>query len=210
VWWFGKLAAARTGVILSLAFLLVFLILPNEWRAGGSIDKRFATAGLILLALSLQAQAPRRLAIGLCCVVGMAWSVRAGEIMLHWSRLSLEEERMESMFQTIERGSLIIPIMHYSNQREQAKYERAHEHFVSLAIVERHSVPATFVAVEGAQPVVFRHPERFRMNPPHLESYDYAWACGLHNEDRAALEAIATPVASGDWCSVWKIDKHRQ
>lgn len=205
--YYGRLRIAREGVLVAVLFLLCFLILPDEWRGGGSVDKRFAPPALILLGLSIAVSLPRRLAAGLMILLIVAWLARTFEIIDQWRQSSLEEEAMEPMFQPIEAGSRIIPLMHYSADRERAKRQRIHEHFVSLAILKRHSIPATFVAVADVQPVWFRHPEQFIVNPLNLASYDYVWTCGLDDGGRRALEVLATAVTSTGWCSVWKINR---
>jgi hypothetical protein len=210
-WEFSRACLLAGGML-----LVTFLVLPRQLTASGgaSADVRFFPVALLLLAASVSWRLPRRLAAPLYVAALVALAGRVVEIGWSWARISgTVQEGLAVVAQVPPEARFATIVMSQPDRRI-----RTMRHIGAYAVAQQHAIPASFYAVQGAQPIFYRRPQDWEMNgnpdrlapdylQRHLPKFDNVLGCHLDEAHRSWLSAHHHRVVTRGAFTLWEVAK---
>jgi len=209
----GKVRFDSLLLWLGMAFLAAVFICPTELGGNSGADHRFPPPAIVFLLLSSMATAPRKMARVVFSLALGAMLLRTGEIGWHLNGASSKAEIMVAALRKAAPDSRIYDMFIRPQDVEADKRLRGNLHVSSYSVILTGSVPSSFIALRGQQPLYFRNAAECqwefipRLLDWNLATHDYVWACNLDASRRAYLSERASLVSSADICGLWKLRK---
>jgi hypothetical protein len=191
--------------VAGLVLLALFFITPGEILTAAHVDERFVVPAFLLLALSIEPRWGRwqkaAFALALAAMV-----VRTGVVAANWLSISRRSEQVLAMGEALPMGSNIYALQ--PEVKVTPKMDRGFFHVIQFWTLSRNAEISSLFARPGQQPLEFRHSPC--EGPGWAECfahYDFVWTDNPPQSVRETLLGIATPAATWENITIWRVNR---
>jgi hypothetical protein len=190
--------------IVGLILFGLFLVTPSSVYAVYSADARYVVPGFLLLTLSIEPCQGRRLKIAMVVAL-VAMTLHIVSIAADWRTIDRRSRQVLAMGEVLPAGARVYVFEPSSNF--SAKRDRGFKHTIQYWALSHNADISTFFTVSGAQPLLRRQPICDNAEwKKCIASYDYLWTSDPPPPLREALTAVATPAATWEKITLWRIN----
>ncbi|MGD0577490.1 MAG: hypothetical protein ABSC08_01050 [Bryobacteraceae bacterium] len=207
---------AAVGIIL----LFIAVICPEQVTAHGgwALDRRFVLPGFTLLSLSLCARGSGPWLRTIFAITFLAAAVKTSVQGYDLYCAAQDTQGKLALLGKCAPNSRIYALYELRGlDRTSTQYfiHRANVHANDYMILLNHSIPSSFYAERGVQPIFYRNPAQWDRNtygnnpsktidpttlPERLPLYDYSWTCRLAPQLEARFDAFGTVIGEVHGC----------
>jgi hypothetical protein len=209
---FGRsLRTPRAGgaALAAGAFLVVYVLMPWQWRATGGVDSRLLPA-LLVCTLAWLGTLPARWSGVAAALLVASIALRSAGVWHAWQPLDDRLREAARSFEQLEPQARVLPAILTPGVTK----EEPEEHFICLAVIDRHAYVPVLFAVPDQQPLRLTGTTRrvgsfgngvFAIaNESDAAGYDYLWVFNPHGAE-LRLPPGWERTFSGERVSVWRI-----
>ncbi len=200
-------AVRRPILIVGLAFLLLYFVLPDSAFTGTSADARFLLPAFVLLALSIAPRWGRAQTIALGVLLAVQF-IRQAVVLGDWEKISATTEQVIALGDHLPENARIYAVRPVDQNQPDGKFTRGYIHAIEAWTISHHADIDTFFALAGQQPLEFRHPRCEEIAAPScLAQYDYVWTYDPPQPTLDSLRNVAIAQSSWNGVVLWRVNR---
>jgi hypothetical protein len=203
--------------VVGAVFFFLFVVSPNDLFTASNVAERYVIPCYLVLLLSVEpvCNRPQMTAIAIALI---ALVIRIGDVSVNWLSIDSETKQVIAIGELLPEGAsvFVLPTWGPGSAHEGAHPAVPEDRFLNMAqfwTVSRRADVSNLFALPGQQPLVFRQIACHGPYPPEsdwlgcLGKFEFVWTVSPAAAYRQALAHIATPVATLETATLWRVDR---
>ena len=203
--------------VVGAVFFFLFVVSPNDLFTASNVAERYVIPGYLILFLSIEPSwsRPQKMALGIALI---ALAARIGNIAVNWLSIDHQSKQVIAMGGLLPEGArvFVLPTWGPGSAKPGMHSALPGDRFLNMPqfwTLSRRADVSNLFALPGQQPLVFRQIACHGPYPQESEwlaclaSSDFVWTIDPAPAYRQALARIATPTATLQMATLWRVNR---